>query len=51
MLACMIFSAGGILLGWYPVVPRGMDLLVILFCAKVWRDKGNVARVFGDGPW
>lgn len=51
VMLCLVSSALGLLLGGYHDVPRGMSLLMLLLCARIWRDKGNVARLFGGGRW
>ncbi|MDR3429678.1 phage holin family protein [Silvimonas sp.] len=46
---CLTGSAIGLLIRPYHDTPRGIDVLILLLCVRIWRDKGNVARLFGGG--
>ena len=51
VVVCLITSALGLSLGWYREIPGGIDVLILLLCLRIWRDKGNVARLFGGARW
>lgn len=46
---CLLSLVIDIVLGRFRDPPLAMSVLLLLFCLRIWLDRGNVARLFGTG--